>query len=645
MKKLAIIAAALFCLASCQKNELAGPGPAAAPVFTASIDAGVAKTTIDASTGKLAWESDDEINVTDANGKTATYKITSIDPESGKATFEFKRGDSEFGTAPYTAVYGKEPATKQTYSESAGKLYMAAPETNDNDFVFTVQCGLMKLNLTKAGTAVRSIKVTGTIAEDTEVTYTLKCDPVQDIEEAKDFLIALPAGTYSKIEVTNSIDFKCTLNASSGVVIENNHIRPVTIAESKLSFATEHERVQLWAGGPFWATTNIGAESPEECGDYLSWGELESKEKYSWGYYKFGNERNITKYNDSDELTTLLPEDDAATVRWGGDWRMPTKRDFENLRGHCDIELISGDITGYLCTGRGDYSDKSIFLPAAGIVITFLRYFNIDCYYLTATRSDSPDKSRMAHIMNEFINFADQNRCDAAPVRPIMDVPMPGIPKDGIRSYFNVSDTRKVCFAKGNLTYDVEGKQWGFFDHQYDFAETYDSNLISQFTWGFNEEQSIIPDGVDDNNVSIDTGNLSQTQDWGSQIGDGNTWRTLSSDEWDYLISNNICYPAIVCGIYGYVLVPNGNIGDISVSYNKENWEIAEKEHGYVFLPYAGYRAGDGLYGSGEGYYWTSTAYNSGNAKYVLLGDSTCDPGYVMERSYGCSVRLVADCN
>lgn len=39
----------------------------------------------------------------------------------------------------------------------------------------------------------------------------------------------------------------------------------------------------------------------------------------------------MTKYNSTDGLTQLLPEDDAATVNWGGDWRMPTTEQINEL--------------------------------------------------------------------------------------------------------------------------------------------------------------------------------------------------------------------------------------------------------------------------------------------------------------------------
>ena len=35
------------------------------------------------------------------------------------------------------------------------------------------------------------------------------------------------------------------------------------------AWADTHGKVQLWEDGPYWATTNIGAENPEDYGYYF----------------------------------------------------------------------------------------------------------------------------------------------------------------------------------------------------------------------------------------------------------------------------------------------------------------------------------------------------------------------------------------
>ena len=106
--------------------------------------------------------------------------------------------------------------------------------------------------------------------------------------------------------------------------------------------ADRHEYVDLGLpSGTLWATCNVGANSPEEFGDYFAWGETKPKNKneYTWSNYKWcnGSENTLTKYciNSEygvvDDKMILDPEDDAATVNWGSNWRMPTGEQIKEL--------------------------------------------------------------------------------------------------------------------------------------------------------------------------------------------------------------------------------------------------------------------------------------------------------------------------
>ena len=113
-----------------------------------------------------------------------------------------------------------------------------------------------------------------------------------------------------------------------------------------------------------WATTNVGAETPEQYGDYYAWGETEPKETYGWATYKWGTSSNLTKYNTTDGKTVLDLDDDAAYVNWGGNWRMPSKEEVNELTQQCSwIWTTHNNVYGYKVTGP---NGNSIFLPAAG---------------------------------------------------------------------------------------------------------------------------------------------------------------------------------------------------------------------------------------------------------------------------------------
>ena len=128
-----------------------------------------------------------------------------------------------------------------------------------------------------------------------------------------------------------------------------------------------------------WAKCNIGAKTETDYGYYFQWGDIEDKSNsdYSWATYKYcnGSSTTMTKYctNSSngtvDNKTTLDPEDDAATQIMGGDWRMPTSDECEELINNTINEWISDyngtGVSGRKFTSKTDTS-KYIFFPAAG---------------------------------------------------------------------------------------------------------------------------------------------------------------------------------------------------------------------------------------------------------------------------------------
>ena len=126
-----------------------------------------------------------------------------------------------------------------------------------------------------------------------------------------------------------------------------------------------------------WADVNVDAYRPWERGNFYAWGELEPKEIYRSSNYRFYHEgtMQLTKYcNDkiygyeeyTDTLTTLEPEDDVAHVKWGGDWRIPSKDEFLELMDTTNCAWIytsMGGMTGYKVESKKN--GNSIFLPDA----------------------------------------------------------------------------------------------------------------------------------------------------------------------------------------------------------------------------------------------------------------------------------------
>ncbi len=126
--------------------------------------------------------------------------------------------------------------------------------------------------------------------------------------------------------------------------------------------------------GLLWADRNVGANNPEDYGNYYAWGETVPKNVYDWSTYAYGNAYNeLTKYCNkascgfngfTDNLTTLQASDDAATANLGGGSSTPTKNDWEELIDHTTSTWITRNgVNGRLLTGS---NGQSLFLPAAG---------------------------------------------------------------------------------------------------------------------------------------------------------------------------------------------------------------------------------------------------------------------------------------
>ena len=158
--------------------------------------------------------------------------------------------------------------------------------------------------------------------------------------------------------------------------------------------------------GLLWATMNIGADSPEDYGDHFAWGETtpQSDNTYNWDSYKWckGSYTTFTKYcNDSsygyngftDTKTVLDADDDAATVNWGGKWRMPTNAEFEELINNTtNVWTTQNGVNGYKFTSKTN--GNSIFFPAAGIRWNGkLDYAGSDGNYWSSTLYESYPRS------------------------------------------------------------------------------------------------------------------------------------------------------------------------------------------------------------------------------------------------------------
>lgn len=195
-----------------------------------------------------------------------------------------------------------------------------------------------------------------------------------------------------------------------------------------VSFTTEaHDYVDLGLpSGTLWATSNVGAKTPEEYGDYFAWGETAPKTTYSWSTYRYcnGGYDQLTKYcNDPDygydgfrdNLTTLQPSDDAATANWGNGWRMPTADQWEELFLNTTNTWMTN---GLLFTAS---NGKTLFLPAAGCRLDGELYEtgSTGAYWSSSIVTDGPNRSWYFYFNSGDYYMNNDPRFIGLSVRPV----------------------------------------------------------------------------------------------------------------------------------------------------------------------------------------------------------------------------------
>ena len=420
MKKLTLIATALMMgmmmLVSCNKDK-ENDGKA---VFHASIESRTQDRTyldpVDGQ-GQVKWMAGDQIRIYNGNDESAVFTLSEgANTTNGTFTYagEFDMVPPFTAVYPHTATMDDEgmvvfevPAVQNltepgTFANGANP--MLAYGTDDNLY-FRNLCGGLGVRL-YGDAHVSSITVMGVerlngqfevYSEDEELEtdpygnegnnlVTLTCD-VTLTDEITDFYAVLPVGVLHEGVIVEIYDGETMVGQipypeGHAAQVERNTIKSFQPVE--VMMPDEHEYVDLGLpSGLLWATCNVGAETPEEYGDYFLWGETQPKDYYNWSTYQYCNgtfldnwgiERPLlTKYcydanygynGFTDNLTILLPEDDAATANWGAGWRTPTIEEIQELYNNTTVfRTQQNGVYGELFTAA---NGNSIFLPAAG---------------------------------------------------------------------------------------------------------------------------------------------------------------------------------------------------------------------------------------------------------------------------------------
>lgn len=212
------------------------------------------------------------------------------------------------------------------------------------------------------------------------------------------------------------------------------HVRPYAINDAGIGYGNDEivlpfdSYVDLGLpSGTLWATYNVGAETPQDIGDYFAWGEIQPKTYYSDSTYVYcnGSLDQLTKYCNitdfgyngfTDNLTILLQEDDAATVNWGDDWRIPTNTEWRELFQNVpSVKTRVNGRRGRLFTAT---NDRSIFLPPTGYYWENEWQSKLSEYYWTSSvNSYDPECSYFFFWDPDDYNYLGRNA--GLNVRPV----------------------------------------------------------------------------------------------------------------------------------------------------------------------------------------------------------------------------------
>lgn len=346
------------------------------------------------------WKSGDVITVTVG---TASAEFTLADG-SGKAEGSFKGimpADGESFKVTYGG--GRVPADQSfVLGGLDGSLVSASGEgTLANGFKLAVSNAIARFDLWGSNKEISSVSVKTSNGSFYKITIPNGIALGASQYDVTPFFLVLEPGTYSLDITVNDLDGSeiCTLEGKESYNFEAGKVVNAGVLEV-VNLADVHVAVDLGVSVK-WATTNVGAATPEQFGDYYAWGEVSPyyetlvpepiwKTGHETGYEISGycGAAKFTEWEtppfgetDSDGYKHLKAENDCATVLWGPEWRMPTVQELDELLEKCTWEYVTVNVAssnlpsfipkaeGFLVfKGKGDALDTSayIFLPAAG---------------------------------------------------------------------------------------------------------------------------------------------------------------------------------------------------------------------------------------------------------------------------------------
>lgn len=164
--------------------------------------------------------------------------------------------------------------------------------------------------------------------------------------------------------------------------IDSNMTRPQIQKQATKASENSNTRTAIDMGGTIeWANMNLESKDTRDTGGIFAWGETSSKSEFSPRNYKapkFPGRAGYEIYEWGLKGTNY----DAAREKWGGGWRLPTEKEFNELIYSCEQILHSKEKYVEFIAPNGN----RLILPL--LKFTNVTYNGIDNIYWTSDIDD-----------------------------------------------------------------------------------------------------------------------------------------------------------------------------------------------------------------------------------------------------------------
>ncbi|MBO7112419.1 MAG: Ig-like domain-containing protein [Bacteroidaceae bacterium] len=377
------------------------------------------KVTVNTKTIALSSISIDKTSLTLEEGTSSTIYIEYEPSNATDKNTTWESTNTQVATVNSNGMVSAVGAGSATIIATCGKLEKTCRVTVTSKTIALTSISLNKttLALEEGSTSTLSVIYSPSNATDKNTAWKTSDSGIAVVDNTGR-VTAVKAGNTIIIASCSGKDAYCNVT--------------VTAKNLATGMNNGHEWVDLGLSVK-WATCNVGASKPEGYGDYYAWGETSIKSSYTFENYRFYDDDDgnamLSKYNTRsvrgpiDNKTTLDLKDDVARQKWGSSWRMPTIKDFQELIDNCVWTWTTQNgVKGYKVTSKkSGYTDRSIFLPAAGCRIdTDLGYVGTFGYYWSSSlKTDNPDSAYYIDFSSGGVGWYEDLRYPGRSVRPV----------------------------------------------------------------------------------------------------------------------------------------------------------------------------------------------------------------------------------